>query len=723
MAESLVFSDSQQPIGSLADYSISATAVPQDPSASQGQLPTFTATVTDLQGSAKALPDADVTLTDWLGEAQTTVMPHTISGRVAAMTKGASGLASLDVSTFFERLNTEQTTYPILDLETTDTPAATALEHWLLMARIPSNNVQGKILHFIGKSSPYGLSEDSTKVWRSVGDDGSGNGYINYALNTPYYPTAGAYVPALPLDVNLSQGLVLGMSKGYQSKVTAILNDTKETVTYTLKASGSTWEFKEKVGAAAEVTKLTASGVTTDAAAYGMLLVKANTSDTTKVDLTLRVYTYTQSVYAGYVTTYTDYTATGVVSSLRRRPTPYLLSKGFDPADASGKPAPANFFLLQESTLQAQYPLPQATVNVPANGKLPLDIPGFTGNVWENLNTFCSMFDLDIDISSGISISPRSLKLYTTNDPRDFIPAKPFTKAGIGERLQKRDGARAVEVKYRTNIGNSSNNGVMFKATDVYSLEKGETKVEVVQTNNTMAYVESPIPVSGVPVPYTSTYGSYVVTGNDGYIVDPQWWTDNGGSITAELTGVSGEIKLTMQAPTVDTVRAPYRISEGVADRPALYIWGHGLVLSEPVTKKVYTGNPRASQEVGTTFDSPFTTSALIAQNVGLKVAEKYSSMDNVLTFTIPKDGNLFINGNTIMPLGNYVYWDGSYYRVSQQTIGPKSIQIGEAPDSNLIAVVNGEFAEEKKISDWNALHLGKLVKDTNAAPLPKYES
>lgn len=723
MAESLVFTDSQQPVGSLADYNISASAVPQDPSSSQGQLPTFSVTATDLQGSAKALPDSDVTLTDWLGEAQFSTMPHTISGRVAAMSNGSSGLVSLDVSTFFERLNTEQTTYPILDLETTNTPAATALEHWLLMARIPSNNVGGNILHFIGAYSPYGLAEDSSKVWRSVGDDGSGNGYINYALNTPYYPTAGAYVPAQPLNVNLSQGVVLGMSKGYQSKVTGFLNDTNEVVTYTLKASGSTWEFKEKVGSGSEVTKLTATGVTTDAAAYGMLLINANASDATKVDLTLRVYTYTQSVYAGYITSYTDYTATGVTSSIRRRPTPYLLSKGFDPADPNGKPAPANFFLLQEKTLQQQYPLPQASVSVPADAKLPLDIPGFTGNVWENLNTFCSMFDLDIDIASGITIGPRSLKLQNTNDPRDFIPAKPFTKAGISERLSKREGARAVEVKYRTNKGNSSNNGVMYKATEVFSLEKGETKVETVQTDNTFAYVESPIPVSGVPVPYTSAYGSYVVTGNDGFIVDPQWWIDNGGSIRAEMTGVSGEIKITMQAPAVDTVRAPYRISEGVADRPALYIWGHGLVLSEPVTKKIYTGNPKASQEIGTTFDSPFTMSALIAQNVGLKIAEKYSSMDNLLTFSVPKDVNLFIGGNTVMPLGNYVYWDGSYYRVAQQTIGPKVISITDAQDANTIAVVNGEFSEEKTIADWNNLHLGKLIKDTNTAPLPKYES
>ena len=45
---------------------------------------------------------------------------------------------------------------------------------------------------------------------------------------------------------------------------------------------------------------------------------------------------------------------------------------------------------------------------------------------------------------------------------------------------------------------------------------------------------------------------------------------------------------------------------------------------------------------------------------------------------------------------------------------------IGSEFDAMLDAL-NEEFAEGKTVGDWNAMHSGKLIRDTNIAPLPRY--
>jgi hypothetical protein len=224
-------------------------------------------------------------------------------------------------------------------------------------------------------------------------------------------------------------------------------------------------------------------------------------------------------------------------------------------------------------------------------------------------------------------------------------------------------------------------------------------------------------------VPYTSSFGSYVIWGNDGYVVDPQWWKDNGGSITVQPTGVHGEIELTFQAPTVDTVRAPYRVSEGVADRPALYIMGKGLKQKKAKTVKVYTGYPEAAQDVGVKLESPFVVTKLMALNAGNKLSAGYGSTDSTLSFDISqaeKTAPELVSDPTT-PLNESVYYAGSHYRIEAQTVNHGKISVGTARRHNTIAGVNGEFATGKTIADWNVLHAGKVIRDTNIAPLPRY--
>jgi len=726
--ESLKRTDTGIPIGELVNYNIRSTATPVNPADSSGQIPTFSAAVTDLTGDPKALVGAEVSLRDWTGFYFFTEEQGEVTrGRVTSVAKGQSPHTQIDASTLFEKLNTEQTTMPIMQGDTLTYPAYEALEHWCLMAGVPKYSVEGNLRHYLSSTSSIGYMADSSYKWRYAGPPTEHRSYITTQ------GSLGGYTPTL--DVNLSQGITFGAlidADVSEYRVQAFLPHLQQNVIYTIRRNASVWTLHEKIGAGSNTTLKTWTQAPKQTTAVCFLVkVDANVADATKVDVKFRLLEYD---YIARQSVITDSPVTSPVSTLRNRPQPFKMDLGYDPALITGKTylRPEVAFITEDPSLQEVYPREQIWINLfldfPVSAedtaKMPDFIPGFTGNVWDKIREFCSILDLDIYFRND-SIQFQSRNHLRTPNGGGFFPSKSMKKSGLVEKMQDRETARSVEVNFYERVPGVDNFDVMWKADSVWSLEKGETKIEKVQTENSFVFLNQPVPVSGVPVPYTSAFGSYVITGNDGYIVDPQWWKDNGGSITVNTTEIQGEIEITMQAPTIDTVRAPYRISEGVADRPALYIVGYGINLKEPVAQKIFTGNPQASQDVGTTLDSKFVTKQLIAWNVGHKLAAEYGSGEATITFTESRAdyGDPANSAQRFTPLNDSIYHSGSYYRVVDQTITPKSIQIGEAKTYNPVSVLNGEFAEDKTVADWNTLHDGKTIAHVNVAPLPYYES
>lgn len=728
--ESLKRTSTDTPIGTLANYSVTSAATPTDPTDSSGAIPAFQASVTDVLGDAKQLGGTEITLRDWTGfQYFSAESGNATRGRVTSVKKSpTSGMVTFDASTIFERLNTEQTALPILQSDTLDHPVREALSHWCLMAGVPEFGLEGNLKSYISNYNQLGYLADSAFKWRYFGPPSSYKSFVTTETSL------GGFAPTL--DVNLSQTLTFGMAvqSGVdlsEFRIQAFLPHLQQNVIYTLRKNLNVWSLVEKIGSGAATT-LKSATLTPSYTDPRFLFVQigANTASD-KIDIAFRLL---ERDYTTGLSYYTDSVSLGVTSTLRNRPKPFQLDVGYDSTLAAGKvaQAPDCAFILEDPTLQEVYPPVQTSINVfstypaPAEeaAKLPVFVPGFTGNVWDQMREFCSMLNLDIYFqNNSIVIKPRETLRRMTDG--SFIPAVQLFKAGLSESVQDRETARSVEVKYTERVPGSDNYEVMYKADSVFSLEKGETKVEVVKTGNTFVFLNQPVPVSGVPVPYTSSFGSYVVTGNDGYIVDPQWWKDNGGSITVKSTKNAGEIEITMQAPTIDTVRAPYRISEGVADRPALYIVGYGLAVQEPKTLKVYTGNSRAAQDVGVTFESQFITTKLMAMNTAVKLAESYGTVGTTIGFNTSSADypGLQFSSDMPTPVGNCIYFAGSYYRLAKQTVTPTGMQFSDSPTHNTISVVNGEFAEGKTVNDWNTLHANKTIAETNLAPLPLYES
>lgn len=712
---SLVKADgSFTPIGTLANYSSNSDSIPVNPAETSGQIPTFAASITDFSGDPNTLVGQDVTLTDWLGVVN--------SGRVvAANSSASSNLASLDANTIFERLNTEQTTLPVILGEGIGSPIIKALEHWMLMAGVPRFRIDGNLLMALepNGNDSHGFIADSISKLRAYGPPDSYNYWV---------PSAATY--ANPIEVNPSQSVVMGgkfvlNTTLSEFKIDAFIPSTQTAVTYTVRRNGTTWTVREKVGAAAETVLLTASfTATTLNPLFALVKVSANAA-ADKVDITLRMMEFNHITQN---TVFTDYTATAVTSTLRKRPLPSKIALGYNNSLIGGHTQygpPEGFYMTDK--LQTAYPASNSSIslNYAESAKWPYKVPGFTGNVWDKIREFCSLVEVDVSFERDyIFFESRSHR-------REFLgtyfPALPLLKSNVSSQSGSRETARAVEVLYReiAGVDTSYTNTLLWKADSVYTIEKGETKEEIVQTDSTFVFLNQPVPVSGVPVPYTSAFGSYVITGNDGFIVDPVWWKDNGGSIKVEMTGKSGEIKLIMQAPTVDTTRAPYRVSEGVADRPALYVLGMGLRLTEPKTMKVYTGSPRSSQEIGATHDSVFVTNKILAINTAHKLAAVYGSASSNISFDVSQADKPApaSSSEKLTPLNDSVYHNGSFYRVTSQTMRPGVIEVGTAERFNTIRVLNGEYATGKTIANWNALHAGKLIRDVTISPLPKYES
>jgi hypothetical protein len=712
------------PIGKLATYSIDKSNVPAIPTDNSGQIPTFSATITNATKDAKTHLGDPVVLTD--------INQQEAEGVVVSARQSAnSGMLSLDMNTVFERLNTVQTTYPCYtDKSYNSNIASSAILQWLLLAGIPKFRMPGNLLHYV-TNTDIGFSSRTDATWVLA----SFSEWI--ADHSRYRPNFGTDLGRL--TVNKAQSVVMGMPINDWSQTVfnteVILNTWVHTINsgvrFRLMQVGRVMSLQQSVSNAAWTT-LSSLTVPVDATVSGdgFLYVRLKAHPTVAGNLEIVMKALGTKSDTGQIVVYSS-TAASVATWLRNRPEIRSLDFGYDTTQAGLDVSPHLFFISEGDVLPDTLPKDQISIEFDPDAKPLTAIPGFTGNVWEKLKELCSLVELDILFTNDqIRFTPRKFQ-RSEQYSNTYIPMTTLGKSNLTEGASQREKARSVEVVYReqTDINLSAYyNTELWRADSVYSVEKGETKVEVIQTDNTFIALNQPVPVSGVPVPYTNSFGAYVITGHDGYIVDPQWWNDNGGSIKVQPTTKAGEFKLTIQAPNIDTERAPYRVSEGAADRPALYIFGHGLPLSEPKTVKIYTGDPDASEDVGTKYESILVTSKLAAFNAGHKIAVSYGSGDSDLTFSIPRKEKREFDtyGNYIYPgesTDHNVYHNGSAYRIEQFSITPATVNVSKCARFNTHRILNGEFATGKTIAQQNAMNAGKKIKDTNLAPLPTYLS
>jgi hypothetical protein len=336
-----------------------------------------------------------------------------------------------------------------------------------------------------------------------------------------------------------------------------------------------------------------------------------------------------------------------------------------------------------------------------------LFVSGFEGNVWSKLNEFCSIARLDVRfIGQSLSVGPRLTAL--TAPDGNF--------SGFTYSSERRDKYKQVAVVNLNSKADMTDTALLWRADSVYQIAAREVFETTVQTEHSILNVVNPVAVDGIsPFPYKQGGGQYVVTGADGYIVAPEWWNDNGGKVEVSLTGKPGEIALKITAPIMDTVRAPYRISEGQADRPALYISGSGI-LNKPKEVYVGTGAKNAKEGFDDVFESPFMASAVETYDTAMAMASEYSAHNAEVDFEIPNDFDKPSRFGQF-PAGTIFTDNVRNYRIENASQTNSKVS-GTAVTHTTIGAYVDSFPEGATLADAKARHFGKSIRQFNITPL-----
>jgi hypothetical protein len=334
-------------------------------------------------------------------------------------------------------------------------------------------------------------------------------------------------------------------------------------------------------------------------------------------------------------------------------------------------------------------------------------VSGFAGNVWTLLNEFCFFARLEVRFLD---------RMLHVSQQDAALSAPGGTWSAFTAVTERRDKYKQVAVTNRQSKAVTTGDGVLWKADSVFQVAAREVFQTTVQTNHSILSLAQPVAVSGIePYPYKQGTGQYVVTGADGYIVAPAWWNDNGGKVEVSLTDTEGEIAIKITAPGVDTVRAPYRISEGEADRPAMYVSGSGIIC-DPKDVIVSTGAANAKEGHDTVYQSPFIAGTVETYDAAVAMAAEYSASAATVSFELPTDFDT-PTGLGQAPVGRMITDNKRNYRITDVT-QTKSRISGTALAHTTIGAYVASYPAGATIADEVARHAGKTIREFNIKPL-----
>lgn len=280
----------------------------------------------------------------------------------------------------------------------------------------------------------------------------------------------------------------------------------------------------------------------------------------------------------------------------------------------------------------------------------PVLYPGWTGPVWTMLKQMCAAEQVEIAlVSNNVVLRPIRERVLQTN--KSTTP--PSWGATQGELAQ------TIEVVYYDTEylinglaypygGWSPNNN----SSSGWQIDAGETAVYEFSIPATLDSINQPTPVDTVDRYYTGPGSVYAVTGQDGTSIPATYWTDTGGSVTAELLP-GDKVRVTIIGST-DISNAPYRIAVSAGESDyynSLFLTGTGIFYEEK-TLVLPTGTPpsKSSTEVGATINSRFITSESQAYTVGVIAAAKYGSADQVVSFSTTRVNKRGEDGSITYP-------------------------------------------------------------------------
>lgn len=718
-------------LGDLADYSITSAAIPVDVADSSGAITSFTTKhaidAGDNTSSYYAIGQNLSLQTDDAGQ---------FVGKVTAVGSPVRGAMSLTAETVMARLAVDKRVYPIYN--STGIPkhlVGAALDHWTQTTGMFYDQVPGKVItyhSFYGHDYIYSTRPEQrprAQVLSALGAQyrvdkervlldmprGSAT-MLNTATVQPsdalIAPTDNLPIPSADSGENLvlSAGFVANGSHSgtltwYMASARA---DQPAALPVQLElafstAAGFSLHLRHPQPGGTSYTLVSPSGALTPGARYRVLIAMHEYGNGNGIDTLFRLRVINEDT--GVSTTRPVYAPTPL------RGTQVQLTYAHVMMGSTGTGNNWGMYGYFVSTMKHEE-LPDAVLPTtknfaPTKRDLAL-IPGFNGDLWSHAKELLALHRMDLWYENG--------RLHT--GLRETAPKPVYALSNVQPSLSQRESAKFIEVVNHRMKAHSKVPRVFFAADSVYQVATGEVQTFTIQTDHSIDTVNNPACVSGItPYPYTEGVGQYVITGSDGYIVAPGWWEANGGRITVKTTEREGEIEVTIKGPDYDSPRSPFRVSEGDAGRPALYITGTGII-GEPETLKIPTGNSKAVTDVGETVDTPFITDRGLAYQAAVQVSLRYASPELKLSASeVKEDGaahQLSLRG-----AGALVEYAGNMYRIGNLTRTGRSNSFSDAVQYTTIRHRLEAFPG-RTIRQANEANAGRTIKDRALRPLER---
>jgi hypothetical protein len=689
------------PLGKLVSFNVSTSATPLNPAEGAGGAPSVSAGYIKGADPEFALGETNVLSWGTVG---------TYEGEVVRLSlPEGSDVASVSQDTALTLLNTELSLFPFIDAAPSLWTAARAIDYWSQQCGLFYDKVPGDCIAYasgFGHADSY-AAQSTARFYEKL----AGGATTTVVSNNRSVKTLGSAVTGTtafhelpeattPVSVPTRRRLVASIGLG--------LRGTGRTATVT-------WNMVDANQLAHNVTLTATSAGSISAAVGGLVVDTATVPAGADYRITFSLERLSANAVVGKLTAHTDDLAgnggqvysgfnTGITYAFPA--VAHLTSITHASAGGSGAEM-LRWGTYLSVALGHPSGIPAVQKDLSQTKREFGFVSGFEGNVWAMLHEYCAITRQDVSfLDSKLTVIPRRSGLT----------------AGLGSFSRfSRDAERREKYKQVAVVNNQSkavtdDTAVLWRADSVFQVAAREVFETTVQTGHSILSLVQPAAVNGIwPFPYKQGGGQYVVTGADGYIIAPEWWYDNGGKVEVSLTGKAGEIAIKITAPTIDTVRAPYRISEGEADRPALYISGSGI-LNDPKEVHVGTGAKNAREGFDNLFESPFIAGPMETYDTAAAMAAQYSASVADVSFELPND---FYTPSRFgqFPAGMR-FTDGKRaYRITDASQSHAKVS-GNAEPHTTIGDYVASYPAGSTIADEKARHAGRTIKQFNISPL-----
>jgi hypothetical protein len=354
----------------------------------------------------------------------------------------------------------------------------------------------------------------------------------------------------------------------------------------------------------------------------------------------------------------------------------------------------------------------------------PVIFPGWNGELWYHLKQLAAAVDCDVSLVSGI-ILLRPIRVRTATRGRDLD--RPVSVGG-GSLAQN------IEVIHYNNRQITNElvypPGGWSETVTTINVNSGETIEEVLELSASVSSIQQPVMQTFVSQLHDSS-SVFTVVGDDGLPIDPNAWTNQGGSLRVEINPDTTSLTVHITAPTglpnkdgeeIGVYGISLSSESGTGRYSTLRILGSGVAYNKQ-TIRIPTGvtPSETATEVGVTIDNPFLGTLDDVYRAGLRAVRGYNGSAMTVNGSVIAINQLGDSGELVLTTYGEVqtvYAGKTYAQVQTLNAGKSYLQVqadfNTGADSlfenQVFGNVNGARVWDKQSARWYRIRNGTLM-------------